>query len=219
MSVIQACNRGNLEAIKRMLELDFITIDHLNYGFYFACINGYRELIDFLIEKGVNYWNQGLHGACEGGHRELIDFLIEKGADVNDGLAGACEGGHRELVELMIEKGADNWSWGLFHACMDERQDMIELMIEKGGRLINEAKDWWPFDTMRDLDLKVYLLSIHPRFRPAKRFLIKYIRKKRTLEWRCAFLCKELFNDHLDTLNTYPPFCNGKYQTRTKAIT
>ena len=106
-------------------------------NFFLACQQGDRNLIQWMIEKGANYWNYGLEGACQGGHRKLAEWMIEKGATYWDyGLYGACRGGHRELAEWMIEKGANNWDWGLEGACRRGHRDLAEWMIKSG------ANDW-----------------------------------------------------------------------------
>ena len=65
----------------------------------------YKNLIDFFIEKGADYWNLGMYGAALGGHKELVDFFIEKGADDwNWGMRGASLGGHKELVDFFQRK-------------------------------------------------------------------------------------------------------------------
>ena len=83
----------------------------VNQKLYEACIQGHRELAEWMIKKGADYWNWSLYGACRGGNRELVELMIKKGArDWNSGLVCACQGGYRELAEWMIEKGADSKS-------------------------------------------------------------------------------------------------------------
>ena len=55
-----------------------------NEGMICATYKGYRDLVDFFIEKGANNWNLGMCFAVRGGHRDLIEFFIEKGADYWD---------------------------------------------------------------------------------------------------------------------------------------
>src|SRR3990172_2456018 len=136
------CINNNIISIKILSLIN----NKLNWflGFYYACIGGHHDLVDFMINNYLLdvYWNLGLYGACRGGHRDLVDLMIHKDDDNwdddnwDDGLYGACRGGHIDIVKLLIEKGATNWSKGLDGACRCGNIDIIELLIK------NEADDW-----------------------------------------------------------------------------
>ena len=70
-----------------------------------AAEGGHKDLVDFFISKGANYWNWGLLGAAKGGNKDLLDFFISNGAnDWNCGLFGAAKGGHKDLVDFFEKK-------------------------------------------------------------------------------------------------------------------
>lgn len=48
-----------------------------------ACLNGHKEIVELMIEKGANNFDWGLHKACEGGHKNLVLLMLELGADIN----------------------------------------------------------------------------------------------------------------------------------------
>ena len=67
-------------------------------NFNCPAIHGHWELVTQLYNI-----NEGLSGACLGGYLELAENLIDRGADdVNYAMENACIGGHIELAEFMI---------------------------------------------------------------------------------------------------------------------
>jgi len=43
-----------------------------------AAQGGHRELVDFFISKGVNYWNDAMYHAVDGDHKDLVVFSSPK---------------------------------------------------------------------------------------------------------------------------------------------
>src|SRR5574343_1345563 len=77
--------------------------------FYNACRHNHMNIIQMLIEKGVEKsdlhfldWNKGLYRACLGGHLNVIQWIIDKKCehflDLNYGLWGACKKGNLETA-------------------------------------------------------------------------------------------------------------------------
>src|SRR3989304_4421087 len=133
------CINNNIISIKILSLIN----NKLNWflGFYYACIGGHHDLVDFMINNYLLdvYWNLGLYGACRGGHIDLAKLMIDSGADDwGSGFQSACRGGHRDLVDLMIDKDDDNWDDdncddGLYGACRGGHIDIVKLLIEKGA--------------------------------------------------------------------------------------
>lgn len=128
-------------------------------AFYTICHLGDRDLVDYIIDRGVVLWASGLEGACAGGHTDLVYFMIEKiiktyneslvyraFSDCSDpkqlgewdkpladywdaGLTGACRGGHKQLAKLMIGLGATDRTTGIISACIGNQKEMIEFML------------------------------------------------------------------------------------------
>lgn len=61
-----------------------------NNGIYNSCFKNRRDVTELLILKNANL-DFAIRGACCGGHKDLVKFLIEKGVVAfSDGLFGAC---------------------------------------------------------------------------------------------------------------------------------
>ena len=112
--------------------------DDLGMGLYRACNQGNKEIVNYMINKGANYYS--LSSACYGGNKEIIDIIDKKGRETyNDGMANSCEQGNKEIVEYMIHKGANDWNYGLRRACLGNSLEIVKIMIEKGGNNWNES--------------------------------------------------------------------------------
>lgn len=91
--ILQACEKGNLEGIKSLIEKnpDLINItDKDKYTpLHRACYSNNIEVVKYLIQKGANIsaktemqW-EPLHSCCQWNHKECAAILIQNGADVN----------------------------------------------------------------------------------------------------------------------------------------
>ena len=109
-----------------------------------AAKGGHRDLVDFFISKGADFWNKGadnwnraMYYAAQGGHRDLVDFFISQGANNRDlGMEGAALGGHRDLVDFFISKGDNSWNYGMEGAARGGHRKLVDFFISKG------ADDW-----------------------------------------------------------------------------
>ncbi len=103
----------------------------------FACLGGYRKMIDILLNSkkwlariGSAGLSTGLYSACERGYTDIVNLLIDTSADIetwgnivlNCGLEGACIGRHMDLVQYMIKKGAT--------LCCDEKNCLYIQALE-----------------------------------------------------------------------------------------
>jgi ankyrin repeat protein len=129
----KAFERGNLKAVKRILEKDrrepevgrLYRLDNLDTGsalmtaLMYAVDSGNIELVKYLRSLG---WLDTcrkmsrcgvIHFAAAHGHLHLIKYFISQGFDVyKDGGTGALHaaavGGHFETLKFLCEKGIDN---------------------------------------------------------------------------------------------------------------
>ena len=109
MSIHEAANKGNIEAVKQ----------HLAAG-----VN---------VNKKDQLGETPLHSAAKEGHMQIIELLITKGADVNakdnqdwSSFHFAAYFGNKETVELLIAKSAD------VNAKDDEGETPLDRAIEWG---------------------------------------------------------------------------------------
>jgi hypothetical protein len=128
-------NLSRVSGVCKMFHTSFATLIHTDYrsqdpndALYRACLEGHRELAEWLIvKKGATNFYWALHCACLEGHRDLAEWLIDvKGATAfNGALYGACQGGRRELAEWLIDvKGATNLDGALRGACFGGHSDL-----------------------------------------------------------------------------------------------
>ena len=130
---------------------DIVATTALNY----ASVNGYRKMVEFLIEKGADVNQEDAEGytalmlASREGYKKIVELLLENGADVNvrgyemhynmTALHYASIRGDEEIVKLLIEKGAkvnrqalDGYT-ALHCASLNGHDEIVKLLIEKGA--------------------------------------------------------------------------------------
>lgn len=108
---------------------------HLN-----ECTNG-----DFYY-----IFNEGFYYACKNGYLDVVEFMLNKGScNLNFGFYGACEKGYVNIVELLINKGANDWEWGIIKACNNRHKNVIELIIKFFGTSKKMYCNWCHFAKSR----------------------------------------------------------------------
>jgi len=71
----------------------------------YASKNNHKELVEYLISKGVTNFNWAMASASFNNHKELVEYFISKGADnFNLAIGYASLNNHKELVEYLKEK-------------------------------------------------------------------------------------------------------------------
>ena len=119
-----------------------------------ACTNGYRLLVDKLLNRGADPNLPGtentipLQGALDGSHMDIFSLLIDKGADINKRgfrnntvLVPACGKGDISLVRFLLDHGANPNSSGmddmtpLWIASQYNQLDVARLLLSRGARI------------------------------------------------------------------------------------
>lgn len=137
-----ACDGGYIDIMEIMIKMG---ANNLIIGLFSVCSHGHKELVNFLIDKGLEHitnkvWNKALQRACSGGNKEIINMILEKGAnDLNKGLASACLKGYEEIAKMMIEKGATNLDNAFINACIYNRKHIVKFLLDKGVNNLNEG--------------------------------------------------------------------------------
>lgn len=133
--IYNACERGNMDVIKYLVELG----EYQSHSIYYtqllerACLYGHLDVVKFMIDKGVTNFNEGLYTACCGGHIDIVNLLVgltENIVDLNSGLQGACYGGRIEIIKLMIEQGATGINAAFESACDSGNIDSARYLLE-----------------------------------------------------------------------------------------
>ena len=136
------CFKNHRDLLELLIPKDTNKWLNFNHGLFGACLGGHRDLAQWMMELGGNWWNMGLQGACRGGHQDLAQWMIDLGSkDWNEGLDGACRGGFKVLAQWMIDLGAKNLNMGLRGACCGRHRELAQWMIDLG------ATDRWLFNS------------------------------------------------------------------------
>ena len=160
-SLHQACERGDMERVRQVLESDegikkidtrilrrrgYQLIEMYPLGI--AAAMGHKKICELLISKGANInIDEGapLRGAAQAGHLEVYKFLISMDANVmlRSGRSGsalhhAARGGSLDICKLLLKKGVDINSLGgeygrvpLHDAARSGHPDIIDLFLRQ----------------------------------------------------------------------------------------
>jgi len=123
ISFFDALYRGKINKVKELLAkgADIEYKKDRFTGLMAASINGDKEIVELLLNKGANPNAKGaddftsLMGASSEGNKEIVEILLKKGADVNaknvfgqTALMSAANKGSEEVVEILLENGANS---------------------------------------------------------------------------------------------------------------
>ncbi|OMH84559.1 putative ankyrin repeat protein L25 [Zancudomyces culisetae] len=140
-----ACELGNLEMVKVLMEngADFCSLFY--NGVVEACRTNNIELLRYLLKNNAEVKHplfDGLQVACATGNIELVKLLIENGVNPvlmrENGVLEACEAGSLEITELLLKSGGEmHFDIGLciYEACNKNNYGLAKLLLEKGGTL------------------------------------------------------------------------------------
>ncbi len=115
-NVSQAAGRGDLEAVRKLVEEDRALANVTGDGgwtpLHLAAQHGHLEVARLLLDHGANVHlrsvnrleNQALHAAATGGHTALVRLLLERGARVNARRQGGWTALHQaaQLGDLAV---------------------------------------------------------------------------------------------------------------------
>jgi ankyrin repeat protein len=149
-----AAHRGNLDCMKRLLELgaDLKAQDSNGASvLQAAAAGGHLTVVSFLLAKGLDPSQRNQHGvgplhrAAMNGHMDVIDALIEAGTDVNardsrghGPLWWALERGQGEASLRLLKRGADPEGTDgdtVLAAASRNQRATLELMLAMGSSL------------------------------------------------------------------------------------
>ncbi|CAI7565786.1 unnamed protein product [Penicillium glandicola] len=151
-----ACERGNLEATKKLLDNDAdidIVSDNGHNALHAAACNGHAEVVTLLLEKGARIYDKSdgsvtpLYCACLDGHFQVAQILLQWQPDIIathkglGALAAASSGGFLDIVQLLIERGANInapnrfESTPLMKACYGDHIEVVRLLLDEGAEV------------------------------------------------------------------------------------
>ena len=114
------------------------SMEYLQSALAIAVKYGYQDIIDLLIDLGVDDFSEALYAAARQGDMKKINYLISRSKqniNWNSGLAGAARGGFRPIIDFMIEKGASDLDRAVSAAASGGHLSIVEYLISRGGKV------------------------------------------------------------------------------------
>lgn len=155
-----ACIKGDIEVIKKILENNFdidLTDKQGITGLNFAVAYNQFNVVRFLIEKGANLNIKDKNGWSPiitasqllKDKTEIVKYLIQNGANINqvdkDGFSAlhiAIENNYFNVAKLLIIKGIDisiktklDKETALHKAVRSNNFELVQLLLDKGAKI------------------------------------------------------------------------------------
>lgn len=107
------CCAGNLNEVKKLIDLNIIFCAHNNFALRTASAHGHLNIVQYLVSLGADFRdnnNSAVRVASANGHLHIVQYLIDLGADFcadnNNAVNWACMFGHLDVVQYLLLKGA-----------------------------------------------------------------------------------------------------------------
>lgn len=153
MDIWNACKEGNLEYFKTCID-ECENIEDTEYYMLMASEKGHKNIVEFLLKRGVNIDAQDRQGetalmcASRYERKDIVKLLLDKGANIearnNAGWTALMEASrfeHEDIVELLLDHGADTETVDqegftvLLYACRHEHKNIVELLLNRGANI------------------------------------------------------------------------------------
>ncbi|OQD68299.1 hypothetical protein PENPOL_c003G10753 [Penicillium polonicum] len=167
-----ACERGRLDAVKKLLDNNAdleIASGNGHTPLHTAACSGHAEVVKLLLDKGAKIHNGSdgsktpLYCACLNGHHQVAQMLLQWEPELMATherwipLFAASEGGFLDIVQLLIQKGADIDAFDgfretpLYIACENGHIEVVRLLLDKGADVHHRNQfGWTPVNTASD---------------------------------------------------------------------
>ena len=135
--LIEGAKKGNKEMLMIGIN-NGATKYHLNSALAIAILYGQHEIINILLNLGINITFTCIKNASLNGTKEIIDriFIYKNTKDLttknfNTLLCICSERGNLSMVKLMLENGADDYKGAIQKAIMKNHKEIIWFLSEK----------------------------------------------------------------------------------------
>ena len=142
---------NKIDTYNYLFNYDKNLIESINNKIYFmallfACNNGYLDLVQSLIKKGINVNDSNNEGdtaliiASKNGYLNIVKELIDKGAYVRTSnkkgitsLIYACDTGYSDIIKELIDKGAKiDIQSTLIYGIKNKKIKIVDTLIKEG---------------------------------------------------------------------------------------
>jgi ankyrin repeat protein len=156
MNLLEACNRGDIKEVKRLVEQGVDFHSNNEEALRWAAFRGHLEIVKYLIEKGADVHGQNdlaLKWAAAEGHLEVVRCLVEHGADIHnffdEPLRIAIREGRIDVIKYLLEQGVDirkvdfttvaskyNYKYEILFPLFDRmKEDLLPYLVSDNERL------------------------------------------------------------------------------------
>jgi hypothetical protein len=165
----QLCTFGIIEQLLEYCQYNNVHYSYYNDGIYYACEDGYLEVVELTIKKGANKWNDGFSGACQFDQLDIAKRMIEAGAnDFNDGLGYLCiSGNHGSTINC------------------SNRVEMVKLIIEADNKIQKSCNNYEIDNVIIDSDNKI---KKHNNNYENQKWYNQPINKYKKTDWNTGFI-------------------------------
>ena len=166
LALLKAVTADHNEAVKFLLQLETVNIDHTNEegttALMLASERGYEDIVHSLLSAGSNVNLQDNNGwtalmkASEHNHISIINMLLQANANPHlkksngsNALMIASFNGSCAVAELLINKGVDykyqrEDGWNAFMlACQNGHTEIVKLLLKEQVDPNAQDKDGW----------------------------------------------------------------------------
>jgi hypothetical protein len=139
---VNACTRGNIATIDRLIYQNMLTHADLNIGAGWATECNQTFTIAFLVGKGADNWQYFMEQACEKSTLATLKYIFRLAPpfqewDWNQLLYHAIKGNRLSHLEHIIYRGGKwrNWNWNmaLYQSYMMDHHNMATKIITIAG--------------------------------------------------------------------------------------
>lgn len=143
--------------------LSTLSIKELNNLLVKACIDGLRDIVIVLIEKGATALQNGLKEACKGGHTSVVQLLVDNQTQRWDGeIVEMREQSDTEtsntVLHNIVHQRFDYFNAGLISACENNQLAIVKLMVDAGANDLFYAL--YSASSKNNMSIVEYLLSL-----------------------------------------------------------
>jgi hypothetical protein len=157
---IENCCRENLiSLLKYFIQDEGANLNTNNQFLVIASANGHKEIVAFLLEKGIDVNQQDKDGftalmeASWKGHKEIVQMLMQdKRIEINKqdkngwtALIMASENGHKEIVQMLLEderieinQQNEVGKTALMRASQNGHTEIVEMLLQDERIEINQ---------------------------------------------------------------------------------